>query len=179
MAAIAVLLGLVAGMVPPVSGESFDEYRVKAVFLYNLAQFVEWPTSAFESTDQDFTIGILGPDPFGGEMARVVGNETIHGREINVIRYDDITDLSHRPCQMLFVNLSEKALMSTLYEKLAGTSVLTVSDHDGFAHQGGMINLYTAGSRIQLEINLDNTRRAGLQVSAKLLNLARLIGSTR
>ncbi len=179
ISALVMLLSIGAAYAPTVVAESFDEYRVKAVFLYNLAQFIKWPDSAFQSTDQAFAIGILGPNPFGGEIARVINNDTLHGRRVNVIYYDDIDDLVFLPCQMLFVNLSEKALLKNLYEKLDGAPILTVSDHDGFAHRGGMINLYTVGSRIQLEINMDNTRHAGLQISAKLLSLARLIGSDR
>ncbi len=176
---VVMLLGIVVGYRPTAVAESFDEYRVKAVFLYNLAQFVNWPDAAFQSTNQTFVIGILGKDPFGGELARVISNDTLHGRRVNVIYYKDIDSLVRRPCQMIFVNLDEKTLLKELYETLGGLSILTVSDHDGFAHRGGMINLYIAGNRIQLEINMDNTRRAGLQISAKLLSLAHLIDSSR
>src|SRR5690242_13839245 len=42
-----------------------DEYQIKAEFIYNFAQFIEWPGSAFASPDAPFVIGILGDDPFG------------------------------------------------------------------------------------------------------------------
>lgn len=179
VAAIIVLFGMVAVTAPPAAGGAFNEYQVKAVFLYNLAHFVDWPETAFDTADQNFIIGILGPDPFGSELAHVVADETLHGRAIVIVRYDDMADFDRKPCHMLFVNVREKTLVKTLCEKLTGSSVLTVSDHAGFAHEDGMINLHTAGGRIQLEINMDNVRRAGLQISAKLLNLARLIPATR
>ncbi len=41
------------------------EYQVKAVFLFNFSQFMEWPPDAFPTPDTPFVIGVLGADPFG------------------------------------------------------------------------------------------------------------------
>ena len=65
-------LGLSVGAaVPPA------EYRVKAVFLFNFAQFVDWPPDAFTAPGQPFVIGVLGKDPFGPELDAVVRGETV------------------------------------------------------------------------------------------------------
>src|SRR5436309_15415348 len=50
---------------PKVLSKSFSELDVKAAFLYNFAQFVQWPPEAFPAVDTPFTIGILGTDPCG------------------------------------------------------------------------------------------------------------------
>jgi hypothetical protein len=36
------------------------EYAVKAAFVYNFAQFTQWPPEAFESADSPLVIGVLG-----------------------------------------------------------------------------------------------------------------------
>ena len=41
------------------------ENQLKAVFLFNFAQFVEWPPSAFHEPADPIVIGVLGDDPFG------------------------------------------------------------------------------------------------------------------
>ena len=51
------------------------EYQLKAVFLFNFAQFVEWPASAFPKPDTPLGICILGEDPFGSYL-----DETVRGR---------------------------------------------------------------------------------------------------
>ncbi len=165
--------------VQPVSGETFSEYQVKAVFLYNLVNFIQWPETAFGASDPRFTIGILGPDSFADQLERAVANERALGREIRIVRYSANPDFNQRPCQIFFSQIDKNDSWLALHEELSGRPVLTVSDHAGFTQQGGMINLLTTGNRIQLEINLENARRAGLKISAKLLSLARLVSSPR
>ena len=56
-----------------------------------------------------------------------------------------------------------------------GCSVLTVSDIDGFADAGGMIQLVREGGRVRFEVNLDSVRGADLTMSSKLLRLASVV----
>ena len=44
------------------------EYQLKAVFLYNFAQFTEWPADAFADEKSPIVIGIVGTDPFGATL---------------------------------------------------------------------------------------------------------------
>ncbi|HEV2691498.1 MAG TPA: YfiR family protein, partial [Verrucomicrobiae bacterium] len=53
------------------------EYQIKATFLFNFAQFIDWPTTAFTATNAPFSIGILGDDPFGGYLDEMVRGESI------------------------------------------------------------------------------------------------------
>ena len=57
-------------------------------------------------------------------------------------------------------------------------STLTVSQADGAAQRGVMIQLATENSRIRLRINVDSARAAGLTISSKLLRPAEIIGAT-
>lgn len=179
---LALAVGMMALMLvctQPARSDSFSEYQVKAVFLYNLINFVEWPEPSFHTAEPLFTIGILGPNPFGRELAHTVANETVHDRAIRIVHYTDPAELDQQPCQLLFVTIGLDQAWADLRVKLASKSILSVSDQDGFADQGGMINLLTTGNRIQLEINLDNARQAGLNISSKLLNLARVVSQAQ
>jgi hypothetical protein len=55
--------------------------------------------------------------------------------------------------------------------------VLSVGEINGFAEQGGMVNLLLANKTVKIEINQAAAEQAGLQISAKLLKLARLVKS--
>ena len=55
------------------------EYRVKLAFLYNFAQFVQWPSETFSDPAAPLNLCILGPDPFEGEIER-----SLVGRTANV-----------------------------------------------------------------------------------------------
>jgi hypothetical protein len=52
-------------MNPVASAQEANEYLVEASFLYNFAEFVEWPPQAFKSPSDPIVIGVLGKNPFG------------------------------------------------------------------------------------------------------------------
>jgi hypothetical protein len=75
-------------------GKLTREYDLKAAFLFNFAQFVEWPPEAFPDAGAPFVIGILGEDPFGKSLDEIVTNETVRNRKIVVRRYRNVQEIS-------------------------------------------------------------------------------------
>src|SRR5258705_10422484 len=65
------------------------EYQVKAAFLFNFTQFVEWPPSSFTSAQAPFVIGILGKDPFGTYLEEIISGERINGHPLVIEHYKD------------------------------------------------------------------------------------------
>jgi len=151
------------------------EYQVKAAFLYNFTQFTDWPPGAFPATNTPIVIGIIGEDPFGDTMDEVVRGEIIRGHPLVVKRLRTDEDL--RSCHMLFISRSEKDRLPALLSQLKGSPVLTVSDTGDFAERGGMVNLLLVQKTVKMEINQAAAEEAGLQISAKLLKLARVVKS--
>jgi hypothetical protein len=156
-------------------GPAVGEYQVKATFIYNFTKFTDWPSSAFPFSNAPIVIGIVGEDPFGQTMDDVVRGETLGGRPFVVKRLRADEDL--RSCHLLFISRSEKERLPALLNQLKGSSVLTVSEINGFAERGGMVNLALANKSVKVEINQSAAEQAGLQISAKLLKLARLVKS--
>ena len=154
-------------------GDSFKSHQVKAVFLYNLTNFVSWPDNSFENRKTQLKICILGEDPFHGLLEKVIEGETVNGRPLTIIKVKALKDLE--PCHLLVVSPSMKTKLISIFKAIDNQPVLTVGDFDGFSYQGGMVNLVPKENRIHVEINIDSTRKAGLEISAKLLNLATII----
>jgi hypothetical protein len=152
------------------------EPDVKAVFLYNFAQFVEWPVAAFPHSSSPLVIGILGSDPFGSTLDELVKDESVRGRKIAIERYHRAEDI--QLCHILFIGDSEERRLRRVLQALAGRPILTVSDLDGFAQQGGMIRFYTERSKVRLRINNDAARAVHLVISSKLLRIADVITVT-
>src|SRR5207302_9583377 len=73
----------------PQIGDAPDssEYLIKAGFIYNFAKFVEWPSAAFAQPDSPILIGVLGTDPFGSVLDRLVQDKKIGQRGFVVRRY--------------------------------------------------------------------------------------------
>jgi len=67
---VAVLISLWCASPARASDRAFDEYQVKAVFLYRLTLFITWPEEAFTTPEQPFVIGILGDDPLGQKNSK-------------------------------------------------------------------------------------------------------------
>ena len=146
------------------------EYSLKAVFLYNFCRFIEWPPSAFTSSDEPFAIGILGRDPFGSLLEEAVAGENYHGRPIRIVRFHSLRELGR--CQLLFVSGSEPLRMSDLLDATAGKNIVTVGENDRFVDEGGMIALTKVQNRVRVKMNPTALRSGNIQVSSKLLRIA-------
>jgi len=171
----AVLTLSLAATLQPLRAKAIDEYQLKAVFLYRLSLFVTWPQEAFHNADAPFTIGILGDDPFGPHLDRVVADEQVGGRSIKIERYQSEGELSERPCQILFISQSFSQQWSRIKAFLGRFNLLTVSDMPGFGQKGGMVSINKHRNRIKIEINLAESRKSELMISAKLLKVARQV----
>lgn len=150
------------------------EYQVKAVFLLNFAQFVEWPPEAYAGADAPLVIGVLGADPFGDTLEETVRGERAHGHPLVVQRFRRAQDV--RECHILFIAPSENGRLEPALAALPARHVLTVGDGDDFAPRGGTIGFRTAQNKIRLRINLAAAKAADLTISSKLLRAAELVG---
>jgi len=150
-----------------------SEYAVKAAFLFNFTKFVEWPEKAFNGPQAPMVIGIIGDDPFGDSLTRIVAGQKAQGRAILIVKYRRGDDL--RRSQILFISASERLRNAEILASLQDASVLTVSDIDGFAEAGGTMQFVMQENRVHFVVNLDAATQSKLRVSAKLLALARVI----
>jgi hypothetical protein len=160
-------LGGSADAAPP------SEYQLKAVFLYNFAQFVEWPAEAFPSSKAPFVIGVVGEDPFGEDLDAAVRGESVMGHPLVVKRYRSIRDVE--PCQILFIGASELSRLDRILGSLERRAVLTVSDIDQSAERGAVIQFTNVQNRLRLRINVAAAKAAGLTISSKLLRPAEIV----
>ena len=174
----AVLIAWLGGGAVPATRGSEDskrvrEYELKAAFLFNLSKFVEWPASAFAGADDAIVIGILGEDPFEGRLQQTVEGKIVGGRRFR-IRYVK-ADRDAQACHIVFISHSEKDRLAQIAERLRGSPTLSVSDVGPFAELGGVLHFDLDGRRVRLVINPEAAKGAGLKLSAKLLNLARIV----
>jgi|SRR5579872_2284710 len=150
------------------------EYQIKAVFLFNFAQFVKWPPDSSPRADEPFRIGVLGDDPFDGFLDETVRDEKVNGHPLAIQRYDRVENV--KDCQILFISRSESQRTESILAGLKGRNILTVSDTEGFIKSGGLILFVNEGNKIHFKINLQAAKRAHLSISSKVLRLAEVIG---
>jgi hypothetical protein len=167
------MLGLTASIQGTRGAEVPTEYQVKAVFIYNFSHFIEWPAQAFGTPNDPFYICIFGNDPFGSHLDEAVKGEQISQHPLAVRRIRDAADAKN--CQILYIDRSEQAELHRTLTTLDHRSILTVSEQDGSAERGVMIQFSTENNRIRLRINVDSARSAGLTISSKLLRPAAIV----
>jgi hypothetical protein len=164
-------LFLLLAFAPP--SQFHREYNIKAQYLYNFTQFVDWPPAAFPSPGSPFVIGIIGEDPFRSAIDHVVAGEKAKGHPIIVQRYASVNDIKN--CNILFINRSDSAEVNEILSSLPAKNILTVSDLPNFATMGGIIRFYKEKSKVRLEINLPASKIADLNISSKLLQVAKIV----
>jgi hypothetical protein len=138
------------------------------------ASFVDWPEDAAEAP---VCIGVLGHDPFGRLLDRMLEGKSVGHRPFEARRLKAGADLRH--CQIVFISASEQRRLRSILEGVHGAPVLTVGDTPGFCESGGMVNLAVADNRVRLQVNLEAATKAGLMVSSRLLSLATIVRSAR
>jgi hypothetical protein len=173
---ISLALGvLVSGLsLAPAQGQSISrEYPLKAAYLYNFANYIEWPAAAFPSPNSPFIVGVLGPNPFGSLLDELT-RKTIRGRPIVYRHYDSPRDIGE--CHILFIGaaVSDADCMAAIADTRT-RHVLIVTEAVGLARRGSVINFFVEQNKLRFEINLHAAQQRALRISSKLLSLARLI----
>jgi hypothetical protein len=151
----------------------FDEYQVKAAFLYNFAKFVEWPPDAFANSNDPIGICIVGHNPFGSRLDVIVQGKKIGDRAFTVRRLPDTQQASN--CQILFIGAAERKRTRSLLEALKGAGILTVGETGDFTALGGIICFKLEGTRVRLQVDLEAEEHARLRISSKLLSLVEIV----
>jgi hypothetical protein len=153
------------------------EYQIKAVFLYNFCQFVEWPSKAFVHEDDPLIIGILGENPFDSYLEETVKGEKASGHSLEVRHFQQVSQI--RECHILFINVTGKDEVKKVISALASRNILTVSEMTNFTKQGGIVRFFTEDNRTRIRINLEAAKKAELIISSKLLKLADIVNAPK
>ncbi|MCU7376252.1 YfiR family protein [Paucibacter sp. O1-1] len=159
------LVGAAAPALAQASGPAAPE-SLKAEIVFRALMFVSWPGDRISSGKglQLCTLGDGRMDTallaLGGRMIRQQGLETRRAR------LDQLGG-----CHAIYLAAPNPSIIAAL----SGRAVLLVSDTTSTLADGVMLNLQVEDGRVVFDIELDAARRAGLDISAKLLRLARFV----
>ena len=149
----------------PNAQEISQEYQIKAAYLYNFLKYVEWQ----DPVDRTFMICVAGQNPFGGVLDALTKNERVRG---NPVKTELI--LGFEPgCDVIFTPRTSN--IPAYLQGAAGMPILTVGETPRFIEQGGIVNFFLENGKVRFEINRNAAERAGLRISSRLLQLARIV----
>lgn len=167
------LLGLSLQTNAEASAPSLEEQTVLAALALNIVRFTTWPPESPASVKPEIDFCVVGGNvaqqSFAGIDGKSVGAKTL--RIVNLSRLRN-----YDRCDVIYISeLNQNVLRQLLFE-INGRPVLTLGEGGGFAAQGGMVGLNNQDGKIVLHVNLPVARAANLNISARLLKLAKIIG---
>ncbi len=123
---------------------------------------------------------VLGEERFGTTLDRVLQGKKIDGRPFIVKYFRSTSELvksvgKPKECQILYVSSSAMPHLSEAIQVVRGLPVLTIGEMPGFAKSGGMINFVLEDNRVRFEVNVKAAKDADLNISSRLLALARIV----
>lgn len=157
-----------AALAQPTSSRA-DERELKAAYLRRFVEFVQWPESVRTNR---IVIGLTDYEPYRAVVER------------DRPPWPDGTHFVYRPvttpgdahaCHILFVNTSDRDRLAAHLAAVEGAPVLVVTDVRNGARLGAAINFFTIDGKIRFAINQEAAGRAGLEISARLLRLGRVV----
>jgi hypothetical protein len=150
------------------------EHQIKAAYLYQFGRYVEWPAKAFSGPNAPFVIGVLEHDPLIPALDQIARMKKVQDRPIEIRRLPSAAEI--RACNILFLpaRLAPETRAEVI-RKVVGQGLLLVGDAPDFLERGGTVQFAVEENRIRVVISRKAAERAGLTISAKLLQVARVV----
>ncbi|WP_347265534.1 YfiR family protein [Roseococcus pinisoli] len=134
-----------------------------------IMSYVRWPSDPAE-----LQLCVLADAAYAGGLLATphrVANRPTTTRRI-AIESPTLTSA----CHVAFVGRTSPAEHDRIFARLAGLSVLTITEDDPSCSAGGMFCLSIAGGQISFQVNLDAIARSGLRVHPSVLRLGQRRG---
>jgi hypothetical protein len=114
---------------------------------------------------------VMGDVAVGDALERAIVGRVLAGRPMIASRVAAAG--SKRTCQVLYVSGVPVAQAGQVVAELRDVPVLTLSDVEGFTEVGGIAQFFFEHGQLRFKIHLESAKRARLQISSRLLIMAR------
>ena len=153
--------------------EAAGAKEIQAAFLVKFTAYVTWPAGTFADPDSSLIISIHGRDPFGTTIDNIARSYSSNGRNVEIRRCPNMD----KSCSgnIIYIVPSGTDKGPSPLSVANSSAALLVGNEPKFLERGGMINFVKVGRKIRFDISKTNINKAGLEISSKLLNVARAI----
>jgi hypothetical protein len=160
------------GLTATSAAQSLPAPALKAAFLFNFAQFMEWPADIVLA-GTSVALCIVNDGAIADALERAVEGRSVEGHNLTVRRLKAGAPLP--TCHVLYLGGSDLKQSLDVADTVKGVFVLTVSDTARFAETGGMVELFGDNGRMRFAVNVDALQRAGVRMSSRVLGLAKIV----
>lgn len=145
-----------------------SEYALKAAFVYQFLSYVTWPDGN-ASADGRIHIGVVGAQELVDNLQTIAESPEGSLRMIDISRLE--LDGDARDLQVLFVGTAFTDGADLLLQGAVANAVLTVTEELP-RPANSIINFEIIDNRVRFDIDLALAREHGMDISARLLQVA-------
>lgn len=146
--------------------------KIKAAYLYHLTKFIDWPQQHSNKLSDSINVCVVGESQFT-DFLQQLESKKAKGRPIDVIPIKPSEKHTYQ-CHIVFYQESKTDKSKQLMD-FVNHGTLTVGEQNSFTDEGGMVSMVIIENHINLMINYTLTKRAGILVSANLLEVATIV----
>lgn len=142
------------------------EYEKKALYVYNLPNYVFWPRGI--KTDK-FLVGIMGESALKSALA-----SNLYGKKINDLPaiVEPYSPASGKFYHMIFVAESKQKEFYKLKKELKDQAVLLITENAYLEKAGAHICFYIDGDKVRFKVNKKGIEKCGMNVSEQLIKFS-------
>ena len=155
--------------------------KIFGAFIYRISQFVTWPESAFNGSDDPFRICIYCKDELNISeiLEEEIGKTIIHGRKIIVVSLPTMQSAieyfdSGKKCHVLFISGDSSIFVVRLTALFKEDMTLVMGDSMEFLEAGGMLSLVQREGKLRLFVNGEKVKQSSLKFDSRLMLLVRV-----
>jgi hypothetical protein len=151
------------------------EYEVKSACIFNFLKFIQFPP---DRNEQIITVCIVGKEPTGAIISKVLSDKQIGGKRIEIKIFPDIAQLlaEGKKYHTVFLASPVEGDIGAHVASLRNAAILTIGETPDFCQKGGIINFRFDNGKLRFDINLQAAKKSNLKISSHLLKLANITG---
>jgi hypothetical protein len=137
--------------------------QLRALFVQRMVRYVSWPD---------------GVGPAKGEPVIVAATDA---RSLRPYFKDTDGEQSFRlvqwptdKCHVLVLTGAPERSAAAILKQTSDSPILTIGQGPDILRMGAVVNFFMVGGKLRLQINPDAAQRVGLDISSRLLSLARI-----
>lgn len=171
MLALTMMLGLLPEIAASRETTRADP-RLKIAYLINFARFIYWPAAEAGTALQ---ICIINGNAYR-DLVTELKPGSVQQRDVSMIVLS-LSDELPESCDMIFISDGYRKEWERILDRVKGRAVLTVGEEDDFIASGGIMRFYYENEKLRFAADPVRAKASGVQISARLLDLAKIESS--
>lgn len=144
--------------------------EVQALYIYNFARNIGWPT---EDNKSELVITVIGDKMLASELTEMAQSKLVGNRKVVVKDIRNVSELGES--DLVFVGISRTGQFGSLVSALNGKKTLIISGKEDMCSKGACIAFKVEEGKLVYQISDKNIKSMGLAVSQHLLKLGRTV----